>query len=549
MCPSLEFIQKWDEGRLGPLIFYSGAMPILRSTYKKSTQHGGKGDAMGRKSWPGGRLDLISFGQINLLRNTSYQIVIIEEEDEITNTSQKGESQGDLVDVAEMRTTAYSGRRKILNISTPLVMQSSLIFKNFLLGDQRRYNVRCRKCGELQVLTFDHLKFEKNQHGNVIKESVHYQCQGKGCSNTFVNDEKPELLLCEELGGQAKWVPTNTEAAKPLTASYHFSAMINPVGFNSWYDMAQKFVEINGDTERTQTFYNLWKGEPFLDYSDAPPAETLHLLEGSYAPGTLPNEREGSPIIAMLGCDVQQGNQRNGEYLPGKEPRIEASLWAFGLNRRRWLIDHYIIKGETNDYRSGAFAKLREKIIRKEFPIQPQKIFIDSRYQTDEVRKFCDRSSNIFPIMGESALKRGYFNKVDLPGFRSADGSPLAMYELNTNPIKRTIYNAMVLRQDPATGAYPDGYMMFPRGIHHQYFEQLTSERPKPIEKHGKIVGYAWEAHGANEALDCTAYCFEALEAFIYEVSIAAGEEASNYSAFWEYALKKWGLQIPGKAA
>jgi len=544
MVPSLEFIQKWDEGRLGPLIELSGAKEKLRSAYTKSSQHGGKGDAMGRKTWPGGRLDIISFGQVNLLRNTSYQDVIIEEEDEINNTSQKGETQGDLVDVAEMRTNAFAGRRKILNISTPLILQSSLIYQNFLLGDQRRYHIRCPKCGTLQILTFDHLKFDKDKHGNVIKNSVRYECQGKGCSETFVNEQKPELLLCEELGGTAKWVPMNAEAAKPLTVSYHFSAMINPVGFNSWYDMAQKFVDINGDPERTQTFYNLWKGEPFSDYSDAPPSETLHLLKGTYKKGTLPNESEGSPIIAMLGCDIQAGNKREGQYLNGKEPRIEASLYGFGLNRRMWLIDHYIIKGDVTDYRSGAFATLRSMIENKVFPIMPMKIFIDSGFQTDEVRKFCDRSNNIFPIKGESSIKKGYFNRIELQGFRSADGSPLAMYELNTNPIKRRIYNAFLLRQDPNTKMYPDGYIMFPIDLESEYLDQITSERPKPKVKNGKIVGYEWEAHGANEALDCTAYAIEALEAYIFEVSQLAGEEASNYTKFWEFAEKKFGRQI-----
>jgi len=540
MVPSLTFLEKWDQGRIMPMLELSGAKEILRSTYSKNSQHGGKGDAIGSKTWPGGRLDIISFGQINLLRNTSYQVVIIEEEDEINSTSQKGESQGDLVDVAEMRTNAYKGRRKILNISTPLILQSSLIYKNFLLGDQRRYHIRCPKCGTLQALTFDNLKFEKNKYGNVIESSVHYPCLNPKCTAKYVNEQKPELLLCEELGGTAKWIPTNEEAAKPLTRSYHFSAMINPVGFNTWYDMAQKFCDIAGDPERTQTFYNLWRGEPFSDYSEAPPPETLRMLQGAYKKGTIPTGAEGTPLIAMLGCDVQAGNMKDGKYIQGKEHRIEASLYGFGLNRRVWLIDHYIFTGDVTDHRSGAFQKLREKIEKKDFPMQPIKMFIDSRHQTDEVRKFCDGSNNIYPIMGDATIKDNSFRKKELKGYRTADGHPLPMYEINTAPLKRGIYNAFRLQKDSINNVYPPGYMMFPSDLDTKYFDQMTSERPKPVIKNGKIIRYDWEAHGPNEALDCTAYAKAALEVYIFEISQLAGEEASNYPKFWELMELKY---------
>lgn len=544
MCPNEEFIKKWDESRIMPAIESSGLKEKLKATYTKSSQHGGKGDAMGRKSWPGGRLDLISFAQVNQLRNQSYSHLVFEDAEERVSAIKKGMEQGDFKKIAIARTMAYTGRRKILDISTPLLLQGSAIHQAFLEGDQRYYYIECPICHHPQRLIWKNLKYEKDSNNKVIPESVHYECEKNKCK--ILEIYKPDFLLCEELGGRAKWIPHNAEKAKPKTKSWQISALYAGLGMITWPELAQEWLDAQGNPEELQAFINLRLGEPFSDYSDAPPAETLHLLKGTYKRGQIPQGENGSPIIAFLGCDIQQGNMRDGKYLPGKEQRIEAYLWGFGLNRRSWLIDKYVIPGDVTDFRSGAFATLRTMIINKIFPIQPLKIFIDSRYQTDEVRKFCDRSSNIYPIMGESSLKRGYFNRVELPGFRSADGAPLSMYELNTNPIKRRIYNAMALKRDPATGAYPDGFMMFPSDLEHTVFEQLTSERPVPKEKNGKIVGYAWEAHGANEALDCTAYCHEALEATVLEYSIAAGEDAANYTAFWEFALKKWGYASNG---
>jgi phage terminase large subunit GpA-like protein len=543
MCPNEQFIKKWDESRIMPMIENSGFKNKLRSTYKKNTQHGGNGDSTGKKSWAGGRLDMLSFSQVNQLRNQSYQIIIMEDAEERVSAIKKGVEQGDLKKIAIVRTMAYEGRRKILDISTPLLMQGSAIHKAFLEGDQRYYYISCPHCQKMQRLIWKNLKYEKDEHNKIIESSVHYECDSE--NHCKIEEKyKPEFLLCEHLGGKAKWVPHNPDGANAKTKSYQISALYAGPGMIRWPQLAQEWLEAQGDPEALQTFINLRLGEPFSDYSDAPPAETLHILKGTYKKGELPNEKEGSPIIAMLGCDVQAGNERDGKYVQGKEPRIEASLWGFGLNRRAWLIDHYIFYGEVTDYRSGAFVLFRDAIVKKQFPIMPIKTFIDSRYQTDEVRKFCDRSNNIYPIMGESSLKRGYFNRVDLPGFRSGDGSPLSMYELNTNPIKRRIYNALALRRDPLTGIYPDGFIMFPIDLEHKYLEQLTSERPRPKEKNGKIIGYEWIAHGANEALDCTSYAFEALEAHIFEISQLAGEEASNYTKFWEFSEKKYGRQV-----
>lgn len=543
--PTGEFIQKWDEGRIMPMLEKSGAKNLLRSTYKKNTQHGGKGDATGRKTWPGGRLDIISFAQTKLLRNQSYDTTIIEEVDEITNTAQKGESQGDITDVAKARMVTYKGRSKMLNVSTPLVLQTSIIHKKFLTGDQRYYYVPCPKCGKLQRLEWKNLRFSRNSAGNVIEDSVYYECNNSDCHYHILNEDKAEILKCKEFGGKAKWIPHNAEKAPLNVRSYHFSALYYPPGFITWYDMAVLWTEAQGDPEKLQAFINLYLGEPFSDYSEAPPAETLHILKGNYLNGHLPERTEGCPIIAFIGADVQAGNTKDGKIIAGKEPRIEASLWGFGLHGRMWLLGHYIIRGEVTDYRSGAFAKFRTMITNNIFPVDPKLIFIDSGYQSDEVRKFCNGSNYIFPIKGDSNIKKGYFREVELQGFRSGDGSIMKMFELETKPIKRRIYNALGLRQDPATHLYPDGYMMFPSDTTHKYFEQLTAERPTPVLKNGKIIRYDWIAHSSNEALDCCCYAICAYEVFVYQISLLAGEETSNYSRFWDFALSKYGYQIP----
>jgi phage terminase large subunit GpA-like protein len=544
MVPTVEFMKKWDESRIMPMIQESGLTDKLTSTYKRNSQHGGNGNAMGRKSWFGGRLDTITFAQLNQLRNMSYQIIIIEDAEELTNTAQRSD-QGNIKKVAFARTKSYTGRRKILDISTPIDREFSHIYREFLKGDQRYYYIECPECGHSQRLEWKHLKFEKNDHNHIIKGSVYYECQGKNCDYQILDQDKGDFLPCEEMGGTAKWIPHNADKAAPLTKSYQFSTLYAGAGFDTWEQLAQQFVDAQGNPDELKAFVNLVLGEPWDDYTDAPAPEILHTLKGTYKKGFLPGKEEGGIIYAMMGADVQAGNKRNGEWLPGKEPRIEASLWGYGLNGRSWLIDHYIIKGTVNNWKSGAFREFREMIMNKEFPIMPVKIFIDAGHETANVKSFCSGSNNIFPIMGDGNIKKGYFRKVELQGYTSGQGGPLPMYELSTNSLKWRLYNNLGARRDNVTGEYPYGYIQFPVDLDHGFFEQLTSERPEPKFKEGRIVGRVFTQHGANEAMDCKMYSDEAREVYMFEVCETYGYEATNIKFFEQFVLDKFGYQYP----
>jgi len=543
-----ELAKTWNDDRLDPMLKYSGVISKLKNTIDKNSQHGGKGNTALKKTWHGGRLDIKTYGKVSQIRQISYSHVILEEEEEAEAALKaRGAKQGKFRDIAYARTRAYRGRRKILRISTPLIKETSTIWKAFLDGDQNYYYIACPDCGHMQRLEWRFLKYSTNEHKIVDIESVYYECQGESCNYHIANEEKTAILVPECLGGSAKWIPHNKEKARPKTKSYQFSALYAPVGMDSWADLAQQWVDAQGDPEKLQVFINLNLGEPFEDQSDAPPAETLHVLKGSYQRGQLPTPDEGFPLFTMIGADVQHGNKRGGEWVVGKEPRIEASLIGFGLNNRTWVIEHYVIKGAVTDWKSGAYKKFKDMIVKKRFPIQPLKIFIDSAHQTIEVKKFCNGGNNIFPIMGDGRMKEKFFKRIDLQDYRSGDGSPLAMYELKTNPVKRLIYNRLGLRYDQIGKEYPDGYMMFPVDITHQYFEQLTAERPVPILKNGKKIGYNWDAGGrSNEALDCFVYAIMALYVYMFETSVAAGEESTNERAFWIYAARKFSHRLAG---
>lgn len=536
-----ELATTWNDDRIDPMLEQAGLIKKLASKVKKGSQHGGKGNTAKSKTWPGGRLDIKTYGKISQIRQISYQVVILEEEEEQVNASQRGVKQGKFVEIARARTRAYKGRRKILRISTPLIKQTSVIYPAFKAGDQRYYHVPCPKCGEMQKLVWSNIKYETDENKKVIPESVHYEC--KHCQHKVVESDKATIFVDITQGGRCTWIPENKEKAKKGVKSYQISALYSMPGFETWADLAQMWVDAQGDPEALQTFINLQLGEAFEDYADRPPAELLHSLKGMYYQDSVPEKEEGVPLFTTFGCDVQQGNKKGDQWI--KKPRIEGSLYGHGPCNRTWLIAHYIIEGETNDYTSGAFAKLKEKIITQDFPMMPVRIFIDSRYQTDEVNKFCNGANNVYPIMGHNHIAKSegskYFKEVEIKEFTDANLRPLKMYELSTNIIKRRLYNKLTLRRDSLTGQYPTGYLMFPIDMKQKFFDQLTAERPitKNINGRMRII---FDAGGrSNEAMDCFIYAELAKEVFIYDVCIAAGEEATNEQKFWEWASNNFG--------
>ncbi|MDP1108797.1 phage terminase large subunit family protein, partial [Klebsiella pneumoniae] len=71
--------------------------------------------------------------------------------------------------------------------STPTVKGESRIEKSYANSDQRKYFVPCPHCGEYQVLEWGGpdtpygMKWDKDESGVGIPESVFYVCKATGC--------------------------------------------------------------------------------------------------------------------------------------------------------------------------------------------------------------------------------------------------------------------------------------------------------------------------------------------------------------------------------
>ncbi len=271
-----------------------------------------------------------------------------------------------------------------------------------------------------------------------------------------------------------------------------------------------------------RSFINLRLGQPFEERGEGIKYQEAMVLRSNYQRGTIP---EGV-LLTTLGVDVQ------------KEPaRLEMELLGHGLDRRKWSIDYYTIFGDTNDADSGAFLKLREKIIKKDFPAMPINIFIDAGYNTGVVYDFCQGAKGIHPSMGIGYIKGKLVKPVKVPSHG------IILHELNTDVYKEQVYNAMRLRKNEQ-GRKPYGFLEFPFDYDAKYFKGLTSE----IRKEKSIAGrksYVWmkrSSSSRNEPLDVRVYAMAAFDSLVETVCKLLELEETDIDIFWKYAMKNFDI-------
>lgn len=505
-----DLAREWGEKRLEPLIELAG----LRHKIKATTGKHGKratGNRTKSKTYAGGGMIFAtSYNKTGTLRMQSFRTVIM---DEIDGAKHTVNNEGDPRKIAEARTSAYSGRKKILILSTPLIDRTSKIKKAYKDGDQRKYFIPCPFCGHMQKLELRHLKYEVDKY-NIIKEnSVYYECQNKDCDGKILNGHKLEMLK------KGEWRPENLHAKKNYK-SYHISALYAPVGMVTWFDLCQEFIDAQENPEELQNFVNLRLGETYDDEggSTAPEWNEVLALRDNYKRASIP---EGVLCVTMA-CDVQKD-------------RIEAEICGHGESGRTWSIDYLEFPGSTEEAHSGAFKRLRNAILEKKFPVMPSIIVIDAGYNTSIVNEFCRNSNSIFPLMGEKYIKNKMFVEKVLPEFGNQ-----RFFRICTDKYKANLYSRLKLRKD-LEGNYPKFYQAFPWDYPDKYFKMLVAEKRISIIKNGQIVSYKWikKNQGAkNESLDCRIYNYAAIDIFATYICNTYELEKLDYRFFWRYCKK-----------
>ena len=446
------------------------------------------GNSQLAKIFPGGVLVITGANSAASLRSMPARYIGL---DEISAYPGDVDGEGDPVALAEKRASTFT-RRKILLTSTPTIKDTCRIEAEYEASDQRKYYVPCPVCGFQQVLMFEQLKFDSKK-----LDKVEYECIS--CKERF--DEKAKTTMLRK----GEWRITKPEN-KGKTAGFWLNGLNSPLGWLSWYEIADEFLRAKSDPSLLRAFTNSRLAETFsYEYQAKLNAEALMETREDYLPGTIPE-----PVVCLcLGVDVQGG-------LGSASQRLEVSCWGFspdpsGLSEQMHLIDHNIIAGDPNqnevwraldvlldaDYEHPSGGKLKISACA-----------VDSGgLACQSVYDYCmrRRGKGVIAIKGSSRSGGpiiGKGSRVDINYSGKIRKKSGIVYLLNTEDIKDRIFSKIK----------GEGKIHFHAETTEEYFKELTGEyrTQKTNSKGYPVSTYEKKPNQAVEKLDCCCYAYSA---------------------------------------
>lgn len=397
--------------------------------------------------------------------------------------------EGDQIKLGIKRTESFWNRKIILG-STPTVKGESRIEKSYANSDQRKYYVPCPHCGEYQVLEWGGpdtpygMKWDKDENGVGLPDSVFYACKVTGC--VIREADKEDMVE------RGEW-----RATKPFKghAGFHIWAAYSLFVNASWRNLVAEWLEVKDDPLMRQTFVNLVLGETYEDRGDRALQEDRLAARCEVWGAEVPD----GVAVVTVGVDTQ------GD-------RFECEVVGWGLNEESWSIDFEVIQGdlETPDPWNRLDAYLRRIWFRADGRgFEVMAVCHDSGgHHTQKVYEFAKArlGRRVWAVKGESAVggKRSPVWPTKTPSRRNK--SSFRPVILGVNAAKDSVRSRLHLVEPGA------GYMHFPVSRDINYFAQLTAERSVRKTSGGQHYR-VWELPNgrANEALDCRVYAYSAL--------------------------------------
>ena len=468
--PTLNIAETYSKRRLAPMVRDT---PCLQGKLKDPKSKNSDNTIL-EKSFPGGYIALVGSNSTAGLAGRPMKHAIFDEVDRYETTTE-----GDPIKLGEQRTSNFWDSKK-LKVSTPTVKGVSRIEKDFKRSDQRYYYVPCPKCKKHQRLTWENVKWDKEDDGAHLIDTAYYQCEscGKHLNDSDINNAVKK----------GKWIKT---AKSNGIAGFAISALYSP-----WVELKKlvaEWIDAQKDPDLLQVFINTKLGEPWEEKGTS--------LEYTLVMDRCEEYKHEVPdgvLILTAAVDVQVD-------------RLEVEVLGWGTGKENWGIEFKKIMGSPlslktwellDQYLLRSFKNSKGKLF------TPQCVCVDSGYKADEVYSFCAGKEfrRIFPIKGVGGFGLPLIGK-----YSRNNRKKVALFSIGVDTGKDTI---MARLKIPEPG---HGYCHFPsnpeKGYTKDYFKGLMSEKRVMRQVKGKII-YTWEKliGRKNEPLDIRNYNNAALE-------------------------------------
>jgi len=464
--PTVEVAKRVSKQRLAPMI---AATPVLRDRVAASRSRD-SGNTMFVKEFEGGLLILTGANSGSGLRSMPIRNLFMDEVDEYPGDI---DGQGDPVSLAEKRTATFS-RRKIFLVSTPTIKNLSRIEREFLASDQRRYFLPCHLCGHMDWIRWPNIRWEEKR-----PDTAKLSCEG--CGGLIEERYKTEMLE------RGEWRATAPGDGR--TVGFHLSALYSPLGWKSWRECVEEFLDAKDDPFRLKAWVNTVLGETWEERGEALEPDSL-LARAEQYPAEVPN---GVGVL-VAGVDVQ------GD-------RLEVAAHGYGEAEQSWLIAWTQIHGDPG--RDETWQEL-DRFLWQGFEHQSgQKLRIECTaidsggHHTESVYKYCKvrAGRRVFPVRGGNVAGMPLVTRPTMHNrYR------VKLFTLGVDAGKDIIYSRLRI---PTAGP---GYVHLPEWTDLEYVHQLTAERSVRKYVKGRGAVRQWvKIRERNEALDLAVYALAAL--------------------------------------
>ena len=409
-------------------------------------------------------------------------------------------TQGDKLKLFWTRGETFWNRKQVRG-STPLLQETSRIWKLWLQSDQRRYFVPCPQCSEAagqhdgwQYLDWggkdaSHgLKWDLDDDGRLLKVWYVGTC---GC---IINESHKAWM-----DARGEWRATATARTSGHVGFHLWTGMsLNPNA--AWPIIVQEWLEAQDDpASLVQPFANLRLGRPYKARYGQEVKASKFLARSEIYGAEVPAWAE----FLTVGVDVQSG----------AKARLEAGVWAWGRGLECALIGHFVLPG---DPAQPEVWHALDRLLLRGFArtdgktLAVQATCIDSGgHHTAETYAFANerRGRRIWAIKGRSETM-GRRSKVWPREPTNKLGN--VFYLIGGNAARDFVYGSLAIEkvgvryvhfpQDGAAGS---------RKIDEDFFEQMTGER-LVVRRQGFTE---WEKpkDKAREAGVCFVYAYAAV--------------------------------------
>lgn len=516
------------------------------------------------KRFPGGFIYGIGVNNAKKMRSNPMRKLLRDEIDSWSETT-IGSEKGDPIELTEKRTVTFKHNKKILDISTPLLMHQSRIWKALIKSDFRKRFVPCPFCGEYQELVWydkeydTGFRYEVNDDYVLQPGSTYYKC--RYCGKSITENYKTKIMLAGE------YRATNPKPSLYLTAGFHIPSWYSL--FESWDDVTIDWIKTITDRdklERLKEFHNLRMGIPFEDVEASPKPEMLKHKQRNYLPQIVPNEiaiKDGNGPILMLSCAVDVHKKKTSS-----EGRLDVEVLGHCRNGATYSIMWTRLKGDTEAYwfkqHSAAYQADEEALkentwYRLEHDIlntiylsddaqtayQIHLTGIDMSYMPLMVQTFCKQFAGmVVPLHGIDKQSRRNMSST----FKLKDGDHGQYYDVVVDLYKDRLAECMALKWKGPGHEQPPGYLNYPYGGEYtpEYFDEYGGEHKVNVydDRTGRFKGTYWTRKHSkvpNHAWDCRVYNMSLLDIFVWRVCQAGNIDGIDYNYVFDALEKKIG--------